>query len=112
MLSGTYQSMVMSLMAGSMAFFRDLISWGGVWRQCQTWKYPQCPPVPLPGCYLGLQPLGRTQELGTAPAHLGHGLQQLPAHPWAHAKAEAPAGKPGDGKPWLGGGWELENPVV
>lgn len=70
------------------------------------------PPMPLPGCYLGLQPLSWTQELGTAPAHLGHGLQQPPAHPRAHAKAEAPAGEPGDGKPWLGGSWELENPVV
>lgn len=60
------------------------------------------PPMPLPGCYLGLQPLRRAQELGTAPAHLGHGLQQPPARPRAHAKGETPAGEPGDGKPWLG----------
>lgn len=53
MLSGTYQSMVMSLMAGSMAFFRDLISWGGQWGQGQTRRCPQCPPRPCLGVTLG-----------------------------------------------------------
>lgn len=95
MLSGTYQSMVMSLTAGSIAFFRDLISWGRERSQCQAPQQPPCPPQPpsLPGHYLGLQPLGRAQELSTAPAHLGHALQQPPAHPLPHAKAEAPVGE-------------------
>lgn len=56
MLSGTYQSMVMSLMAGSIAFFRDLISWGGEGNQCQTRWWPLCSlPSPhlCPGITLG-----------------------------------------------------------
>lgn len=88
----------------------DQLGWG-VEAVSDTVVSP-VPPIPLTGHYLGLQPLGRTQELSTAPAHLGHGLQQPLAHPRAHAEAEAPAGEPGHGKPWLGWGWGLANPVV
>lgn len=53
MLSGTYQSMVMSLTAGSIAFFRDFISWGGETSQCQSPWWPLHPPVLPPGVTLG-----------------------------------------------------------